>query len=111
MFLDDAPSRELQQIALHDGPAVLGWDRWREIGAANGLGLIEASLQAAIEAGEIAALPVRPMAHVLLGALDEAAMLVARCRGPGAAAPRSAHDRLLLVRCSRRFDRASRGRL
>ena len=34
-------------------PAVLGWDRWREIGAANGLGLIEASLQAAIEAGEI----------------------------------------------------------
>ena len=57
---------------------MLGWDRWREIGAANGLGLIEASLAAAIEAGEVRPLPVRPTAHLLLGALDEAAMLSAR---------------------------------
>ena len=57
-FLDGCAEPELQQIALHDAPAVLGWDRWREIGAANGLGLIEASLPAAIEAGEIRALPV-----------------------------------------------------
>jgi AcrR family transcriptional regulator len=77
-FLDECAEPELRQIALHDAPAVLGWDRWREIGAANGLGLIEASLAAAIEAGEIRPLPVKPMAHLLLGALDEAAMLVAR---------------------------------
>jgi AcrR family transcriptional regulator len=77
-FLDECAEPELRQIALHDAPAVLGWDRWREIGAANGLGLIEASLAAAIEAGEIRDLPVKPMAHLLLGALDEAAMLVAR---------------------------------
>lgn len=81
-FLDECAKPELRQIALHDAPAVLGWDRWREIGAANGLGLIEASLSAAIEAGEIRPLPVRPMAHVLLGALDEAAMLVARSEDP-----------------------------
>jgi len=61
---------------------VLGWDRWREIGAAHGLGLIEASLSAAIEAGEIRPLPLKPMAHLLLGALDEAAMLVARSEAP-----------------------------
>ncbi len=82
-FLDECAEPELRQIALHDAPAVLGWDRWREIGAANGLGLIEASLAAAIEAGEIRDLPVRPMAHLLLGALDEAAMLVARTEDPG----------------------------
>jgi AcrR family transcriptional regulator len=82
-FLDECAEPELRQIALHDAPAVLGWDRWREIGAANGLGLIEASLSAAIEAGEIRDLPVRPTAHVLLGALDEAAMLVARSEDPG----------------------------
>ncbi len=81
-FLDECAEPELQRIALHDAPAVLGWDRWREIAAANGLGLIEASLSAAIEAGEIRPLPVRPMAHLLLGALDEAAMLVARAEGP-----------------------------
>jgi AcrR family transcriptional regulator len=77
-FLDECAEPELRQVALHDAPAVLGWERWREIGAANGLGLIEASLSAAIEAGEIRDLPVKPLAHLLLGALDEAAMLVAR---------------------------------
>lgn len=85
-FLDECAEPELRQIALHDAPAVLGWDRWREIGAANGLGLIEASLAAAIEAGELRALPVSPMAHVLLGALDEAAMLVARSDDPASRA-------------------------
>lgn len=81
-FLDECAQPELQRIALHDAPAVLGWDRWREIAAANGLGLIEASLTAAIEAGEIRELAVKPMAHLLIGALDEAAMLVARSPDP-----------------------------
>jgi AcrR family transcriptional regulator len=85
-FLDECAEPELRQIALHDAPAVLGWDRWREIGEANGLGLIEASLSAAIEAGEVRPLPVKPMAHVLLGALDEAAMLVARSDDPASRA-------------------------
>jgi len=81
-FLDECAEPELRQIALHDAPAVLGWERWREIGAANGLGLIEASLAAAIEAGEVRDLPVKPMAHLLMGALDEAAMLLARDERP-----------------------------
>jgi AcrR family transcriptional regulator len=85
-FLDECAKPELRQIALHDAPAVLGWERWREIGAANGLGLIEASLAAAIEAGEIRELPVKPLAHLLLGALDEAAMLIAREERPQARA-------------------------
>jgi AcrR family transcriptional regulator len=85
-FLDECAEPELRQIALRDAPAVLGWDRWREIGAANGLGLIEASLAAAIEAGEIRPLPVKPLAHLLLGALDEAAMLVARSENPNSRA-------------------------
>ena len=85
-FLDECAEPELQRIVLHDAPAVLGWDRWREIAAANGLGLIEASLSAAIEAGEVRPLPVRPLAHLLLGALDEAAMLIARAEDPVARA-------------------------
>jgi AcrR family transcriptional regulator len=83
-FLEECAKPELRQIALHDAPAVLGWERWREIGAANGLGLIEASLTAAIEAGEIRDLPVKSTAHLLMGALDEAAMLLARDERPGA---------------------------
>ena len=78
MFLLASTEPETQRIVLLDGPSVLGWDRWREIATEHGLGLIEATLQAAIEAGEIDRQPVRPLAHVLMGALDEAAMLVAR---------------------------------
>ncbi len=96
-FLDECAEPELQQIALHDAPAVLGWERWREIGAANGLGLIEASLAAAIEAGEIRPLPVKPTAHLLMGALDEAAMLLARDERPAGRAEVTA----VLWRCSR----------
>jgi AcrR family transcriptional regulator len=84
MFLDACTEPEAQRIVLLDGPSVLGWDRWREIAAEHGLGLIEASLTAAIEAGAIARQPVRPLAHVLMGALDEAAMLVARAEDPEA---------------------------
>ncbi len=82
MFLLAATEPETQRIVLIDGPSVLGWDRWREIATEHGLGLIEATLQAAIEAGAIAEQPVRPLAHVLMGALDEAAMLVARAEDP-----------------------------
>jgi len=85
-FLDECAKPELRQVALIDAPAVLGWERWRQIGAANGLGLIEASLAAAIEAGEIRDLPVEPLAHLLMGALDEAAMLLARDERPGSRA-------------------------
>jgi AcrR family transcriptional regulator len=85
ILLAACTEREVQQIALLDGPAVLGWDRWREIAARYGLGLIEGTLQAAIDAGELAEQPVRPLAHVLMGALDEAAMLVARAQDPEAA--------------------------
>ena len=84
MFLRACTEPEAQRIALLDGPAVLGWDRWREIAAEHGLGLIEASLRAAVEAGEIRQQPLRPLAHVLMGALDEAAMLVARAEDPEA---------------------------
>ncbi len=82
MFLQACTEPEAQRIVLLDGPSVLGWDRWREIAAEHGLGLIERTLQAAIDAGAIPAQPVRPLAHVLMGALDEAAMLVARAEDP-----------------------------
>ena len=84
-FLDHCLQPEVQRIVLIDAPSVLGWERWREIGARYGLGLIEAALQAAIDSGAISPAPVKPLAHVLLGALDEAAMAVARAQDPAAA--------------------------
>jgi AcrR family transcriptional regulator len=77
-FLEACRTPEVQRIVLIDGPAVLGWERWREVAERNGLGLIEAVAAAAIEAGEIDRLPPELLAHLLMGALDEAALLVVR---------------------------------
>jgi AcrR family transcriptional regulator len=77
MFLERCADPALAQVALIDARSVLGWEEWREVGARYGLGLIEAGLAAAMEAGAIRPQPVRPLAHVLLGALDEAALMVA----------------------------------
>jgi len=63
---------------LIDAPAVLGWDRWRAVGVKYGLGVIEGMLAHAIAEGAVPAQPLRPTAHVLLGALDEAALFVSR---------------------------------
>jgi AcrR family transcriptional regulator len=97
MFLDACLEPEVQRIVLLDAPAVLGWERWREIAADYGLGLIESSLRAAIEVGQIAEQPVKPLAHLLLGGLEEAAMLVARAEDPKAAKSEvtATFDRLL----------------
>lgn len=84
-FLDACALPEVQRILLVDGPAVLGWDVWRTIDAEYGLGLIEGALQRAIDAGRLPPQPARAAAHVLLGALDEAAMVVARADDPLAA--------------------------
>lgn len=77
-FLEACRTPEVQRIVLIDGPAVLGWERWREVAERNGLGLIESAVRGAIEAGEIERLAVEPLAHLLMGALDEAALLVVR---------------------------------
>jgi AcrR family transcriptional regulator len=84
-FLEACSEPEVHRVVLLDAPSVLGWERWREIGWRYGAGLTEGVVQAAIDAGQIAAQPARPLAHLLLGALDEAALYVARAPDPAAA--------------------------
>ncbi len=84
-FLDAATNPEVQQIMLIDGPSVLSWDVWRAIDAEYGLGIVEAALQRAVDAGALVPHPTNALAHVLLGALQEAAMVVARADDQDAA--------------------------
>ena len=77
-WLDVCEEPDVQRIVLLDAPGVLGWEEWREIGQRYALGEAMALLEAAMEAGDIARQPVRPLAHVVVGALDEAALYVAR---------------------------------
>jgi AcrR family transcriptional regulator len=78
LFLDLVSAPDVQQIVLIDAPAVLGWEQWRAVGIKYGLGIIEAILTQAIADRVIPDQPLRPTAHVLLAALDEAALYIAR---------------------------------
>lgn len=68
----------LCQILLKDGPAVLGWERWREIDEENFGGLVRATLSRGMDAGILIRQPVDPLAHLLIGAISEAALNCAR---------------------------------
>jgi AcrR family transcriptional regulator len=76
---------EVVRLTILDPPAVLGWEAWREAGARYGLGLVRAGLQAAMDAGSIVRAPLDPLAQVLLAALEEAVVYVARADDPAAA--------------------------
>jgi AcrR family transcriptional regulator len=65
------------QIILRDGPAVLGWERWREIDAQHFGGKFPRAIASAMDAGLIARQPIEPLARLLLGAATEAAVACA----------------------------------
>jgi AcrR family transcriptional regulator len=85
---------EVHRIVLIEAPAALGWERWREIGRRYGVGLVEAAIQSLLDAGVLPHQPVRPLAHVLVGALEEAALYAARAEDREAA---TAEVRAVLV--------------
>jgi AcrR family transcriptional regulator len=77
-FLDaSADNRDVQQVVLIDGPAVLGWEQWRRLESQYGLGVITAMLDAAVAQQVIPHQPTASLAHMLLAAVDEAALYIA----------------------------------
>jgi AcrR family transcriptional regulator len=84
-FLDACVDPALMRISLVDAPVVLGWTEWREIDERHGLGLVSFGLQNAMERGAIEPQPVKPLAHLFMGAMAEAAMVIANADQPKAA--------------------------
>jgi AcrR family transcriptional regulator len=85
LFLEACAEPEVERIILLDAPTVLGWEAWRDLAGRYGLGLVQFALQSAMDAGAIVPQPVVPLAHVLIGALDECALYAARAEDPPAA--------------------------
>ncbi|HEV2375806.1 MAG TPA: TetR/AcrR family transcriptional regulator [Streptosporangiaceae bacterium] len=85
LFLDACADPEVERIILLDAPAVLGWQAWRDLASRYGLGLVQLALQSAMDAGAITTQPVAPLAHALIGALDECALYIAGAENPTAA--------------------------
>ncbi|MCV7199136.1 TetR/AcrR family transcriptional regulator [Mycobacterium angelicum] len=81
-WLEVSGEPEVRQLILLDAPAVLGWAGFREVAQRYSLGMTEQLLAEAVRAGQLARQPVRPLATVMIGALDEAAMAIATAEDP-----------------------------
>jgi len=66
----------VQQIALIDAPAVLGWQRWRELDEP-ALDMIRYAIGYAAEAGTVDPRHVDVFAHIVMATLNEVAMMIA----------------------------------
>ena len=84
-FLDACLRPEVRRIVILDGPAVLGWEEWHEVDAEHAVAQIEAGLGMLVDAGLVEPQPLRPLAHLLHGAVIEAALYVAVSEDAGKA--------------------------
>lgn len=80
---------ELRRIGLVQSRAVLGWEGWRTVATELGIGVAIAVVSAAIDSGELAPHDPETMAMIVLGAMIEAAMLVAVAEDRAAARERA----------------------
>ena len=98
-FIEACARREVRQVLLVDATSVLGIERWRQIDAAHGLASLADGLRASIDAGVLPDQPVEPLARLISGALNEAALWLAE-------RPRSARRRAdVLAAIDRLLDR------
>jgi len=84
-FLDQCVNPEVQRIVMLDAPTVLGWDTWHELDERYAFGTIKAVLAVAAESGRIDTDAVDSLTHLLVGAVMQAGMVVARADDPLAA--------------------------
>ena len=93
-FLEACLDPVVQRIVLRDARAVLSLDELREIESRYTLAALRNGLASAISSGAFAERPVDMLAHMILGALSEAAMAIAR----------SPHPKKVLKDALREFD-------
>ncbi len=92
-FLAAGTDPAVRRILLVDAPTVLGWEEWRTLDEESSARHLAEALEALVAAGTLADQPVEPLARLLSGAMNEAALWIARGGDPQAA--EQALDRLL----------------
>jgi AcrR family transcriptional regulator len=81
-YFEACPQGATGRIILKDGPAVLGWARWREIDEEHFGRAIPQALTIAMDQGLVDRQPIGPLARLLLGAVTEAAAACAASADP-----------------------------
>lgn len=84
-YLDLALRADVRRIIFVDGPAVLGWEAWRQIDLEHGFKATKDAIVAAVAAGEIDDCPIDQLTHVLLGAVMQAGLELGHAENPKAA--------------------------
>ncbi|WP_433714314.1 TetR/AcrR family transcriptional regulator [Nocardia sp. CA-084685] len=97
VFLEICQRPEMIRITLYDGPAVLGWQAFREFEARHGLGLVIAELERARDAGLIADAPIPVLAQLIFSAVSEAGLIVAHATDKAAAQAQAQQSLMLLI--------------
>jgi AcrR family transcriptional regulator len=87
-FLDACLDPARQRILLLDGPSLVAWEELRRIDAGRGFGLIGTLVGDAMDTGQLERQPVGPLAHLMLGAMYEASLAIARDKDPARARKR-----------------------
>lgn len=93
-----AANEEYQRILLIDGPAVLGWRRWRELqsdfvarGTADALRIL-------MDQGLVTRQPAEPLAYLIQAALNDAALSIAHAQNTVQASQEAMNAFLFLLR-------------
>jgi AcrR family transcriptional regulator len=81
-YFEACAQGQIGRIILKDGPAVLGWARWREIDEEHFGRAIPQALAMAMDQRLVDRQPVGPLSRLLLGAVTEAAAACAASDDP-----------------------------
>ena len=84
-WIEMAADPVIQRVVLVDAPSVLGWERWRALNEQNALGAARALFQAVAADGYLPLEVADAFAHMMMAALDEMALVIARADDPAAA--------------------------
>ena len=84
-FLEANTDPTIQRIMLVDGPAVLGWEAWRETDEKNSVRLLREGLDDLQQRGIIKSLPLQALTQLLSGAMNELALWIVQAHEPEAA--------------------------
>lgn len=75
-FITSAIEPDHKQIILIDGPAVIGWNCWRQLDANHSMKLLYSQLEQMQKNGYFLSLSVESLTHSLSGAMNESALWI-----------------------------------
>ncbi|MFT9849446.1 TetR/AcrR family transcriptional regulator [Aneurinibacillus sp. REN35] len=76
-FIIAAVEERNRRIMLIDGPAILGWEVWREMDKNHSMRLLRGQLEIMQDQGYFRMVPLDAMAHFISGGLNETALWLA----------------------------------